>query len=90
MHFTKFLLNVADYGLTTAESFGYRVPSFVKPALSVTQCVYTAVYNPKDIGKEVAQAGVSAICGIGGYATGDRVTAARVELIGKSAIDFVA
>ena len=86
----KGLLDIVDYGVTTAEARGRRIPFAVKPLLlcaKVGMFAFASQHDPKDAVKEIAHAGVSTVCGAAGYLIVDRKTAAQWELLGKSAVD---
>ena len=92
MNYAKDIVNIADYGLTIAEATGYKRPSPIEKYGVVGSKLFLSATQDNDIDalKEFGQAGISVLCGISGYATGDRRTAARVELVGKVLLDVAA
>jgi hypothetical protein len=93
MNYTKGALNIADYGLTIAEVTGHRQRSSLeKYGLTGVKLFLSATQDDNDAEslKEIGQAGISVLCDIGGYITGDRRTAAKMELFGKAIIDIAA
>ena len=92
MNYAKEIVSFADYGLTIAEATGYKQPSPIEKYSVVSSKLLLSATQDSDIDalKEIGQAGISVLCGMGGYVTGDRKTAARLELVGKVLLDIAA
>jgi len=93
MKYAREVTNFVDYGLTIAEATGIRHPSPVEKYGVTSSKLLVSVSQNSDrtnVAKEVAQAGVSVLCDVGGHITGDKRTAAQIELFGKAFLDIVA
>jgi len=93
MNYAKEATNLADYGLTLAEATGLRYFSPTeKYGVAGSKLLFSISQNDNNanVAKEVGQAGITVLCGIGGYLMGDKKAAAQFELFGKTALDFAA
>ena len=87
MRYAKNIVNLLDYGITFEEAMGYRYLSPIeKYGVVGSKLLISAAHDsdPIVMSKEVTQAGISVMCGIYGYSTGDRRTAAQIEFTGKT------
>ena len=93
MNYAKEVTSLADYGLTLAEATGLRYFSPTeKYGVAASKLLLSVSQNDDNtsVAKEIGQAGITVLYGIGGYLMGDKKAAAQVELFGKTALDFAA
>ena len=93
MQYAKKITSIADYGLTLAEATGHSKFSPVeKYCVSGSKFIASVSQDSSEINiaKEVGQAGVTVLCDIGSYFTGDKRTAAKIEFLGKAILDIAA
>ena len=90
MGFIRRLANVVDYGLTAGEAIGLmqRKP-LLKYGVAVVKSLSSVHqdHSLENVSKEIGQNGVSILCDICGYATGEQQLAAQVELLSKATLD---